>query len=200
MVVGWSIDSPGAAALVSDALGLAVGARRVVGAGIHTIAASGQHRRRSGRQTLESIFRRRWARLYAGSRISAAGRRPPPSALPALPADARRAGERDLRVPRYLPRPPAPSCGAWHVCGCEFDTRVIRTWWPEVEMERLARPECDGVEILQGCHMSTPRPRRRASDTYNHRPSSRIDHRDRIASPTFAAGGRQCIAGAPGPH
>ena len=127
-VVGWSIDSTPSAALATNALGMAIDQRRPasesdrdsLGPG-HAVHVVGVHppRRRLGPVALDGfgrgLLRQRHDRVVLEPH---AGRAPEPSAM----AHPHRAGERDLRVPRGVPQPPAPTLGAWHA-----HTRRVRS-------------------------------------------------------------------------
>jgi hypothetical protein len=117
-VVGWSIDAAPTAALVTNALGMAID-RRIPATG--AIGHSDQ-----GVQFASWAFTRaRDSGLVpsmgsvddCGVLVADAGRAagPPPLAHPC------RAGQRDLRVPGGLPQPATPPQQSWHADPIEFE-------------------------------------------------------------------------------
>ena len=115
-VVGWAIDSSPTAVLVTNALGMAIDARRPpAGAVIHS-----DHGVQGGFQGLHPPRPRLRARAVHGFDrrllrqrghrellVPHAGRATQPTPLAHPPG----VGERDLRVPRDLPQPPASTLG-----------------------------------------------------------------------------------------
>ena len=116
-VVGWSIDASPTAALVTNALGMAIQERRPDGTVIHSD---------QGTQFTSWAFTRRAIDSGLLPSMGSVGScydcddrvvLEPDACRASRPphlADPRRARERDLRVPRDLPQSPAPALGAWH--------------------------------------------------------------------------------------
>ena len=120
-VVGWSIDCTQTAALVTNALGMAIQTRRPDGTVIHsdqgvqfTSWALTERARASGlvpsMGSVGDCFDCDDQRRHGVVLVAAAGRVARPAALD----HPRRAGQRPVRVPRDLPQPPAAPQRPWH--------------------------------------------------------------------------------------
>jgi transposase InsO family protein len=126
-VVGWLIDTSPTAALVTNALGMAIDRRTPAsGAIIHSdqgvqgSSLLGIHPTRQGRQSaaLDGLsWRLLRQRDDGGVLVAPAGR----TARPAPLAHTRGAGQRDLRVPGGLPQPTTTPRQPWHVDPLEFE-------------------------------------------------------------------------------
>ena len=117
-VVGWSIDSTETAALVTNALGMAIQTRRPDGTvtpqrpgrAVHVLGVHRPGARLGARPVHGQRRRLLRQRRHGVVLVPAAGR----AARPAAVEHPRRAGQRLVRVPRDLPQPaPAPQ-RPWH--------------------------------------------------------------------------------------
>jgi putative transposase len=119
-VVGWSIDATQTAALVTNALDMAIRNRQPAPGlvihsdhGVQAVHLLDLHRTRRGLETGpldgfgRGLLRQRGHRIVLGPDADR-------TAQPAPLEDPHRAGERDLRVPRDLPQPPTPSLRPRH--------------------------------------------------------------------------------------
>jgi transposase InsO family protein len=117
-VVGWSIDASPTAALVTNALGMAIEGRRPDGTVIHSDQGTQFTSWAFTRRALDSGLMPSMGTVgscFDNAMIESfwscdAGRAPGPAEL----ADPGRARQRDLRVPRDLSQPPAPSLAIGH--------------------------------------------------------------------------------------
>lgn len=112
-VVGWSIDATQTAALVTNALGMAIGNRRPAGTLIHSdkgrpIHLLGLHPARAGGRS-RAFHGIDWRLLRQRADGVVLGAHADRATQPPEVADQDRTGERDLRIPRDLPQPPSPS-------------------------------------------------------------------------------------------
>jgi hypothetical protein len=111
-VVGWSIDSSQTAALVTNALSMAIANRDPKAGGIihseHGVHFLGLYRpgRTLGSGSVDgvdrSMLRQRHDRILLGQNANRATQ-------PQTMEDTHQAGQRDLRLPGDLPQPPTPS-------------------------------------------------------------------------------------------